>query len=60
MVGCELGGGQKFGVGGGVIEKMGIIVVDQLKTLDLDLNNILSPVPVRRTRHFVRCFLSLI
>lgn len=55
VVGCELGGGQKICVGsggGGAIDVIGIIVVDQLKALDLDLNNIIHPTPIRRTGHF--------
>lgn len=55
MMGCELGGGQKISVGGsggGAIEMIRIIVVDQLKALYLDLNNILRPTPIRWTRHF--------
>ena len=53
MVGCELGGGQEISVGGGggAIDVIGIIVVDQLKSLDLNLNDIL-PTPIRWTRHF--------
>ena len=53
MVWGELGGGQKFSVGGGggrgAIDVIGIIVVDQLKALD---NDILPPAPVRWARHF--------
>ena len=61
MVGCELGGGQKIcvsgGGGGGAIDVIRIIVVvDQLKALDLELHNIL-PTPIRWTRHiFFVCF----
>ena len=66
MVGCELGGGQKIcfsGGGGGAIDVIGIIVVvDQLKALDLELDNIL-PTPIRWTRHIslfcVPCLVSL-
>ncbi len=56
MVGCELGGGKEVfggGGGGGAIDVIGIVVVYQLKALDLHLNNIISPTPVRRTRHFL-------
>lgn len=54
VVGCEFGGGQKISVGrgGGAIDVIGIIVVDQLKALDLNLNNIVRPTPIRWTRHF--------
>ena len=61
MVGCELGGGQKicFSGGGGAIDVMRIIVVvDQLKALDLELNNILS-TPIRWTRHIFLFFFVL-
>ena len=52
MVGCELGGGQKIcvsggGGGGGAIDVIrSIVVVDQLKALEVELHNIL-PTPIR-------------
>ena len=54
MMRCELGGGEEIfgGGGGGAIDVIGVVVVYQLKALDLHLNNILSPTPICRTRHF--------
>ena len=59
MVRCELGGGQEVlggGGGGGAIDMIRFVVVYQLKTLDLQRNDIVSHTPIRRTRHCTTFF----